>query len=325
MIGRGTRRCDEIGKTHFTIFDCVGIMEAFKEKIPDFGELYQNRKAKDISEVIKQIKMKFMPKENVQTLKRKLNYISREMDPEFRTKLAEFIPDGDLKTFASDLDKKFDKDYKGTLALFENEKFISLLLDYPRRPRYFIIDEISQDEVIASEYLFHTLDDRDLKPEEYIKVFEKFVKQNKSKIDALKILLEKPRNFDATELKELLKTLASQPEIFTEPRLRRAYKDQLADVIAFVKHAALNVPLLHPEERIKKAFEMLYHKHEFTEAQKEWLELIKLHLMHELSIEKEDFNDIPFSRRGGLKAAMSVFGDKLDKVVEEINELVIKV
>ena len=324
MIGRGTRKCPEISKTHFTIFDCAGIMEAFKDKDPKFDELYRASQAIDIREILKQLKLKFRIEENIQLLTKKLNRISKEIDPEATPKLAKFIPEGDLSSFASSLEERFKKNYRETLSILENEKFLSLLEEYPRKPRYFLIDEISRDEIIASEYLFHTLDGRNLKPEDYIKTFEKFVRQNRDKIDAIRILLEKPREFRTSVLKELRKTLASQPEIFTEDRLKRSYRDQLADIIAFVRHAASGQPLISPRERVEKAFQKLRGAHKFAPKQEEWLELIKAHLVQNLTIEQDDFNDIPFSRKGGWKVADRTFEFQLPTMLGEINEMVVR-
>jgi type I restriction enzyme R subunit len=324
MMGRGTRKCPEINKTHFTIFDCAGIMEAFKDKDPKFDEIYQASQARDIREIIKQLKLKFRIEENVQLLAKKLNRISKEIDPETTPRLAEFVPEGDLGSFAASLEEKFKKDYRETLSIFENEKFLGLLEEYPRKPRYFLIDEVSRDEIIASEYLFHTLDGKNLKPEDYIKTFEKFVKQNRNKIDAIRVLLDKPKEFKSSELKELRKILASQPEIFTEDRLKRAYSDQLADIIAFIRHAASGEPLASPQERIGRTFQKLHERHKFTSGQRDWLELIKAHMVLNLTIEQDDFNDIPFSRKGGWKVADRTFDFQLSTILNEINEMAVK-
>jgi len=325
MLGRGTRKCDEIGKSHFIVFDCVGVAQAFKDNDPEFGKLYPTHQAKEIKEIIDQLKIKWRVKENIEILAKKLNRIAKEIDPEFTPKLATFIPEGDLNSFTSSLKERFKRDYKGTLSLFENDEFLALLENYPKIPRYFIIDEISKDEVIASEYLFHTIDDRNLKPEDYIKSFEKFVKENKDKIDALRILLGKPREFRVSELKEIHHILASQPEIFTEDRLKRAYQNQLADIIAFIKHAASGEPLISPEERVERALQGIYEGYEFTPPQREWLELIKAHLIQNLYIEREDFYDIPFSRKGGWKIANQIFEFKLPDLLNEINEMVFRI
>jgi type I restriction enzyme R subunit len=38
MLGRGTRTCERIGKDHFTVFDCVGVLDYF-EKMPPFNTM----------------------------------------------------------------------------------------------------------------------------------------------------------------------------------------------------------------------------------------------------------------------------------------------
>lgn len=57
MMGRGTRRCDEINKTHFTVFDTLRLLEFMKEhNLSDFVEPPRSHYMK-ISEVIKSIKI----------------------------------------------------------------------------------------------------------------------------------------------------------------------------------------------------------------------------------------------------------------------------
>ncbi len=85
--------------------------------------------------------------------------------------------------------------------------------------------------------------------------FEKFVKDNPEHIEAISIVLSKPKGWNTGALKELRTSLSKQPERFTEDNLRRAYKYPLADIISMVKHAAQDEPLLSAKERVDLAME----------------------------------------------------------------------
>ena len=60
--------------------------------------------------------------------------------------------------------------------------------------------------------------------------------------------------------------------------------------------------------------------HRFTEEQLHWLEMIRDHIAANLSIEPNDFEYAPFSQQGGLGKVHQLFGDKLNTIIEELNE-----
>jgi type I restriction enzyme R subunit len=229
------------------------------------------------------------------------------------------VPSGDIGKFASELPDRLDKNFVETIKTLENNGFQNLVLNYPRIAKPFIVAYETQDEV-SSEYIFKTIDGRELKPIDYLKEFEKFVKKNPEKIQAIKILLERPKEWGTEPLSDLRKKLEQTPERFTEENLRKAYHNELADIISIVKHAAKKEPLLTAEERVAKAIERITKGKKFTEEQTKWLELIA-----NLAIEKDDFEAVPiFERQGAWKKANKVFNGKLEPLLREINTAVAK-
>ncbi len=114
--------------------------------------------------------------------------------------------------------------------------------------------------------------------------------------------------------------LAARPERFTEPNLRRAYQNALADIISIVRHAARREPLLTAQERVSRAMARVRAGRTLTPEQESWLELIQAHLIENLVIEKADFNTIPFSRRGAWGPANRAFEGRLEELLNQINE-----
>jgi len=47
--------------------------------------------------------------------------------------------------------------------------------------------------------------------------------------------------------------------------------------------------------------------------------MIRDHIAANLSIDTEDFDYAPFAQEGGLGKVHQVFGDKLAKIIEELN------
>src|SRR4030095_6140432 len=143
---------------------------------------------------------------------------------------------------------KFDE----TMQLLRNNNFQQLLTDYPRAKRVFFVGYEVKDEV-SSRKLFGKWD----KPEEYLEAFAKFVRENVNKVEAVRILLKRPQDWNPEALSKLRSVLGSNG--FAEDHLKKAHEKvhhALADVISMVKHAAdQQAPLLTAEQRVQQAVE----------------------------------------------------------------------
>ena len=181
---------------------------------------------------------------------------------------------------------------------------------------------------MISKIIFRSKDGRELGPQDYIQAFEKFVKENPVHMEALEILLNRPKDFDASQLKDLRNTLDRQPndlvDKFTEKNLRRAYNKELTDIISIIRHAATGGELLTTEQRVNKALMKVKSDRAFTEEQEKWLALIRTHLIENLLMEKEDMDYLPiFTREGASWDKLNkVFGGELETIIHEINEAI---
>ena len=59
----------------------------------------------------------------------------------------------------------------------------------------------------------------------------------------------------------------------------------------------------------------------FTAEQREWLELIRDHIAANLAIDLDDFDMVPFNQRGGLGKVYALFGEELNPLLDELNEV----
>jgi len=318
MLGRGTRRCDEIHKTHFTVFDVLGILEYFRNASAFTAEP-PSKPTRPIREIIEAIYNNQDRDYNLRALVKRMQRIAKNVSAEGRTHFAFLLAGQDIGDFARSLPERLERSWSDTVALLRSEALLDYLENYPRAPRTFIVAD-SVEDLVVSEYLFRTADGRDLKPEDYLIAFEQFVKENQARIEAIRILLTRPANFRVEHLKELREKLAARPERFTEPNLRRAYQNALADIISIVRHAARGEPLLAAEERVNRAMARIRAGRTFTPEQEGWLDLIQAHLVENLVIEKADFSAIPFSRRGAWGRANAAFEGRLEELLNQINE-----
>jgi type I restriction enzyme R subunit len=216
------------------------------------------------------------------------------------------------------LPARLKQDFTGTMKLLRDPDFQDALLNYERVKPTFVIAHEVRDSV-TSVRLFGRYD----RPEDYLKDFEKFIRENTARIEALQVLVARPGGWNPDVLKDLLAALRRHD--FEKADLQRAvaqvHHKVLVDIISIVKHAADDQqPLLNAEERVHQAVEELKAFHSFTADQEEWLDLIVQHLVKNLSIDAFDFDSQPvFSRRGGSAKARKVFGDELPALIGRLN------
>ena len=322
MLGRGTRLCQEINKEHFTIFDCFdGTLIEYFKNTTDFKIEPPQKEPIPLEQVIENIYQNVDREYYTKVLVKRLRRIERSMSGEAIAKFANFIPDGDIGKFAGKLTENIRNDFTNTMNLLRNKDFQDLLINYPRAQKKFIVGYNVPDEV-SSEIIEH-FGPYGQKPEDYLDSFARFVKENPEHIEAIKILLERPKEWKTDALNELRKKLSLNK--FPEKELQKAHKlvynKALADIISMVKHAAKKEePIFTAEERITKAMEKVKAGKSFNEEQLNWLGLIQEHLIKNLTIELGDFDYAPiFEQRGGKSKAEKIFKDKLEPLIAEIN------
>lgn len=329
MMGRGTRKGEHYpDKSHFVVFDCFGgtLFDYFKSVTGVTAEL-PKKEIKPIGRVIEDIRNNRDRNYNVRILIKRLNRIDKEMSGEARDMFSAFIEKGDLKRFAVSLERRISEDFTETMEILRDPDFLNLLENYPRPPRTFFVDYDTQDQV-SSTWIIRDAAGNDYRPEDYLDLFSRFVKENSEKIAAISILLDRPKDWSTEALGELKERLESSQERFTIENLQRAHKVRynkaLVDIISMIKHAVReNESLLTSEERVSLAFERVMAGKSFTPEQHLWLDRIRSHLIANLSIDKEDFDYIPvFADYGGWNRANRVFEGGLPNLISEFNEAV---
>lgn len=325
MLGRGTRLCPEINKTHFTIFDCFdgSLIEYFKNTT-DFTIEPPQKDPVSLEQVIENIYQNNDREYNVNVLIKRLRRIEKNMSGEAREKFSTYIDDGDIGKFAGELKQKIKSEFTQTMKILRDKGFQELLLNYPRGHSSFVIAYDTVDTV-SSTWLIRE-GDAYYKPEDYLVSFERFVRENPEQIEAIEILLKRPKDWRTNALNELRNKLKKNK--FSETDLQKAYRivysKALADIISIIKHSAREEsPILTAQERVELVMRKIMSEKSFTPEQVKWLELIREHLVENLTIEMEDFELMPvFTRQGGKAKARKVFNEDFDMLIQELNELI---
>lgn len=324
MLGRGTRLCTEFegpAKSHFVVFDCFdgSLIDSFRQASGMAVEAPVSDPI-PLEDVIENIWNNERRDYHVKVLAKRLRRIDKEITGEGRVKFLEFTNNLDLTQFAEKLDSLLATNFTGTMELLRNQDFQQFLKQYPRPNREFVIATGVQDNVSSERLIRYK--DRDLKPADYLEEFSRFVEANRSQIEALRILLDKPEGWSTEALREL--RVALRQAQFPEERVREAVSiakhKALADVISMVKNAADEArPLLTAEERVNAAISQVTGKSELNQEQRSWLELIRQRLVADLAIEPEDFELHPLDERGGFARANQVFGGGLRELLKQLN------
>jgi type I restriction enzyme R subunit len=322
MLGRGTRRCDDINKQFFTVFDCFGgtLLEYFRGA-SNFKIDPPKANAVTIDELIHNIYQNTDRDYNVKRLVKRLGHIAQTMNGEARDAFAKFIPHGDMEGFAAALPGKIKAAFTETMQLLRNKDFRDLLHNYPRAKDSFWVGYEVQDEV-TSQPVFEA-NGVYYRPQDYLDAFTAFARTHSSQVEALKILLERPQEWNPQVLNELRQWLAQNnfPEKELQKAHRLVYHKQLADIISMVKHAIRQEEaVLEASERVNKAIDRVFAGRTLNPEQAQWVEYLRGHLVQNLTIESADLQYLPvFEQRGGLARFRKVFGEASSEIIGQLN------
>jgi type I restriction enzyme R subunit len=323
MLGRGTRRCPDINKECFTLFDCFDgtLIEYFKDATDFVIEIEDSGSSITVKEIIDNIWNNIERDYNTKRLIKRLRRTAETMSARAREDFSAFINEGDIPKFADGLQKDLRNHFSETMKVLRNKSFQELLVNYERANNPFYVTYNTKDTV-SSEYLFK-YEGRDLRPEEYLEAFAKYIHENKRHIEALTILFSNPHKWNSKALRDIRSVLTHA--LFDEEKLQKAHEQSghkaMADIISLLKNAdnAAN-PLLTAPERVGQTMEKIRAAHTFNEEQELWLGYIHEHLLKNPFLEKEIFDIMPiFEGKGGLGKAKKVFGSGFTKIIDEIN------
>jgi type I restriction enzyme R subunit len=326
MIGRGTRRGERFpDKSHFLVFDCFDgtLIEYFRKTMGMTAEL-DLAEPRTILQVIDDVWNNSDRDYNIRCLVKRLHRIEKEMSADARAKFAAFVLEGDMGKYAAGLTGNLRRDFTGTMSLLRNADFRHLLVHYERAKSPFFKAYPTIDEV-SSTFLIRDGMGNEYKPEDYLQKFAKFVHENEDKVQAISILLKRPKSWDPAALIELKNILKSSPPYFDMSNLQKAHRichhKALVDIISMVKHAAAEKsPLWTAEERVESALLKVVEGKMLDYEQRRWFSYIRDHLIQNLSIDMQDFDHVlVFERAGGLKKAKRVFGNELEPLIRELN------
>ena len=163
------------------------------------------------------------------------------------------------------------------------------------------------------------------RPEDYLEAFATFVKDNRNQIAALELVLTRPRELTREHLRELRVALARHD--FTERSISAAWRqarnqDIAATLIGYIRQLALGSPLVPFEQRVDLGLERLLASRDWTEPQRRWLERIANTVKSSWVVDATTFTQGAWVAQGGLHTLNRVFDGQALQVVQDLEDAV---
>ncbi|MDR6609038.1 type I restriction-modification system endonuclease [Pseudomonas synxantha] len=336
MKGRATRRCDEIGKTVFRIYDPVDLYASLESvdtmrplvKNPNVsleqlvseltsdashdapGNQEDSSHAHDVLNVLSQRIMRILRKADHKA----------ETKPSLKEKLEELeniwgVEPAKLHKHLHKLGPRQAAEFiREHSQLLTQLNAVSTLLGSENYP----IISTHIDELLNREQSYGAYQ----KPQDYLESFHDFVHSQLNQSTALGVVVNRPKDLTREQLR-IVRLLLDQHG-FSEVSLKSAWRSQTnqeiaASIIGFIRQAAIGEALLPFDQRVANAMQKIYALEPWTPVQRKWLDRLAKQLVHEVVIDPQQVNDA-FQNDGGIKSLNRHLGGNLDKVLEALND-----
>ena len=319
MLGRATRLCPKIHKTHFEIYDPVGVYESLEavntmkpvvaNPLASFGQLLDGL---EVLEDEKQIAYQ------VDQIIAKLQRKKRKLDGKTMEHFVSMTGGMDPTQFIQQLEQEPPQQARNRI-LAHRDLFELLGETRSNGGRPVVISD-APDELVSHTRGYGT----GSRPEDYLDAFADYVKTHINEIAALNIVCTRPKELTRASLKDLRLTL--DREGFTTQQLNTAIseltnEEMAADIISLIRRYAIGSTLISHEARIRRAVDKLKKAHKFTAIEQKWIGRMEKYLMEESVLNISVFDeDTRFRSEGGFKKIDRIFQNKLENIVLELNE-----
>lgn len=319
MMGRATRLCSKIHKTHFEIYDPVGVYDSL-EPVNTMKPVVVNPTTTftQLLDGLNEIEGEEMIQAQVNQIIAKLQRKKRRMDEKTMEQFISMTGGQDPTQFIVDLEKQNpDRAKKRILEHRDLFEYIQRTKETANRA---VVISAEKDVLTAHTRGYGTSD----KPEDYLDAFSEYITTHMNEIAALKIVCTRPKDLTRETLKSL--RLALDREGFTTKQLNTAISELTneeiaADMISLIRRYAIGSALISHEARIHRAVEKLKKAHQFSKQEMSWIGRMEKYLLEESVLNVQVFDeDSRFRSNGGFTKINKIFQNKLENVVLELNE-----
>ena len=211
------------------------------------------------------------------------------------------------------------------------------LIDSIRRDKEQTIDHDGLDNVLRAEWAGDSRENAEAIAQD----FRQYLEDNRDEIEALHIFYAQPhrrREVTYAMIRKVFDRLKSDKPRLSPLRVWQAYVlldeykgaepvSELTALVALIRRVCgIDAKVSPYSETVRRNFQnwiMTHHSgggEKFNEAQMEWLRMIRDHIISSFHLDRDDLGMAPFDGKGGMGQMYKLFGDRMDSVIEELNE-----
>ena len=319
MLGRATRLCTKIHKTHFEIYDPVGVYDSL-EPVNTMKPVVTNPTTTftQLLDGLEEVEDKDVVQAQINQIIAKLQRKKRRMSEKTMEQFISMTDGMDPTQFIIDIERRNPEDAKKRLLAYR-EMFAYIQQTKANGGNPVVISD--EKDVLTGHTRGYGNSE---KPEDYLDAFSEYVKTHMNEIAALSIVCTRPKDLTRDALKALRLTL--DREGFTTQQLNTAISELTneeiaADIISLIRRYAIGSALISHEARIRRAVDKLKKAHNFSKQEMSWIGRMEKYLMEESVLNVQVFDeDSRFKSFGGFAKINKVFQNKLENIVLELNE-----
>ena len=211
------------------------------------------------------------------------------------------------------------------------------LIDSIRRDKEQTIDHDNLDTVLRAEWEGDAHENAEAMAQD----FRQYLEANRDEIEALTIFYTQPhrrRELTYAMIREVFDRLKNDKPLLAPLRVWQAYTlldeykgqqpaTELSALVALIRRVCgIDAKVSPYSETVRRNFQnwiMTRHSgsgEKFDEEQMDWLRMIRDHIVTSFHLERDDLEMAPFDGRGGMGQMYKLFGDRMDDVIDELNE-----
>ena len=250
---------------------------------------------------------------------------AREIEP---------VPDGAEPSPAT-CEKAQEQLVRDAAGVFNGE--LIELIDSIRRDKEQTIDHDSLDTVLRAEWEGDAHENAEAMTQD----FQHYLEDNRDELEALTIFYDQPhrrRELTYAMIREVFDRLKNDKPLLAPLRVWQAYTlldeykgqqpaTELSALVALIRRVCGIDAVVSPySETVRRNFQnwiMTRHSgsgEKFSEEQMDWLRMIRDHIINSFHLERDDLEMAPFDGKGGMGQMYKLFGDRMDDVIDELNE-----
>jgi type I restriction enzyme, R subunit len=322
MLGRATRRCDDIGKETFRIFDAVGIYDALESMttmaaVVTDPSIRFTQLARELTEVTTPEALSLVRDQFVAKLQRKKRRLSETAQRDFET-VAGMSPDAFAKKLRT-------MPVAEVADWFVKNPGLGEILDRTSdKPAIPVLISDHGDKLREVKQGFGHSD----KPEDYIESFKAFIASQGNRIPAIVTCVTRPQQLTREQLTSL--RLELDKAGFSETTLDAAWRQMknheiAASIIGYIRQAALGDPLIPFATRVENALQTILASRHWTQPQRDWLKKLAAQTKTNRLVDRAAFDveHLVFKREGGgFKRLNKIFDGKLEQILNHFNNTI---